>query len=129
MITLTDLVKRYPAMADMTQDRFDILVEDAKLLMGTIESRWCGFYDPAMASLVAHWSATIDDLMPGDAAMPAMPVSRTDVDDVQVEFSDRIISTIPYVEADLMSTVYGQRYIQWRRMAFAGPRVSPGFQF
>lgn len=123
MTTLTDLVKRYPAMNEMTQDRFDILKEDAELMMGKIESRWCGFYVPAMCALIAHWSSTIDDLMAGDAPLPAMPVSRTDVDDVQVEFSDRMISEIPYLEADLMSTVYGQRYLTWRRMAFAGPRV------
>ena len=124
MLTLTNLVKRYPAMADMTQDRFDILLGDAQLMMGTVESRWLGWYDPAQAALIAHWSSTIDDLMPGDAPLPALPVSRTDVDDVQVEFSDRMISEIPYMEADLMSTVYGQTYLRWRRMAFAGPRVA-----
>lgn len=124
MLTLSDLVKRYPAMSEMTPVRFEILQEDAKLVMGTIESRWIGFYNPAMAALISHWSSTVDDLMPGDAPLPAMPVSRTDVDDVQVEFSDRMISTIPYQEADLMSTVYGQAYLRWRRMAFAGPRVA-----
>lgn len=95
-------------------------------MMGADESRWLGMYKPAQASLIAHWSATIDDLLPGDAPLPAMPVSRTDVDDVQVEFSDRMISTIPYQEADLMSTVYGQAYLRWRRMAFGGPRVAFG---
>lgn len=123
MLTLADLVKRYPAMSEMTEPRFEVLLGDAKLMMGEIESRWCGFYNPAQAALIAHWSATIDDLMPGDAALPNLPVSRTDVDDVQVEFSDRMISEIPYQEADLMSTPYGQAYLRWRRMAFAGPRV------
>lgn len=124
MITLADLIKRYPAMADMTPERFDVLQGDAKLMMGTDESRWILWYDPAMSALIAHWSSTIDDLMPGDAPMAALPVSRTDVDDVQVEFSDRMISEIPYQEADFMSTVYGQAYLRWRRMAFAGPRVA-----
>lgn len=123
MISLSDLVKRYPAMAEMTPERFETLQGDAILMMGEAESRWCGFYNPAMAALIAHWSSTVDDLMPGDAATSALPVSRTDVDDVQVEFSDRMISEIPYQEADLMSTVYGQAYMRWRRMAFAGPRV------
>lgn len=123
MLQLADLIRRYPAMAEMQQDRFDILQEDAMLIMGTVESRWLNFYNPAMAALIAHWSATIDNIAVGDAPLPALPVSRTDVDDVQVEFSDRIISEIPYVEADLMSTVYGQAYIRWRRMAFAGPRI------
>lgn len=124
MLTLPDLIKRYPAMSEMTQERFDILSSDAILVMGSAETRWLGWYDPAMAALVAHWSATVDDILAGDAALPALPISRTDVDDVQIEFSDRMISEIPYVEADFMSTVYGQRYLQWRRMAFAGPRVA-----
>lgn len=124
MLTLPDLIKRYPAMSEMSPERFDILQSDAKLVMGEVESRWLGWYDPAMAALISHWSSTIDDLMPGDAPLPALPVSRTDVDDVQVEFSDRMISEIPYIEADLMSTVYGQAYLRWRRMAFAGPRFT-----
>lgn len=124
MITLPDLVKRYPAMSGMTPERFDILASDAILMMGDVESRWCGFYDPAVAALIAHWSSTVDSLVLGDAALPNLPVSRTDVDDVQVEFGERMISDIPYHEADLMSTLYGQAYMRWRRMAFAGPRVA-----
>lgn len=124
MISITDLIKRYPAMSEMTQERFEVLQGDAILTMGEDESRWIKFYDPAMAALIAHWSSVFDDLVAGDAPMPALPVSRTDVDDVQVEFSDRMISEIPYQEADLMSTSYGQQYIRWRRMAFGGPRVA-----
>lgn len=124
MLTLADLVKRYPAMTDMTQDTFDIHVSDAKLIMGSVESRWLGFYDPAMAALIAHMSVLTDSLTPDDEPMPALPVSRTDVDDVQVEFSDRMISQIPYMEASWYSSVYGQQYVMWRRMAFAGPRVA-----
>ena len=124
MLTLADLVKRYPAMADMTQDIFDIHVSDAKLIMGSVESRWLGFYGPAMAALIAHMSVLTDSLTPDDAPMPALPVSRTDVDDVQVEFSERMISKIPYIEASWYSSVYGQQYVMWRRMAFAGPRVA-----
>lgn len=124
MLTLADLVKRYPAMADMTQDTFDIHVSDAQLIMGKVESRWLGWYFPAMAALIAHMSVLTDSLTPDDAPLPALPVSRTDVDDVQVEFSDRMISEIPYIEASWYSSVYGQQYVMWRRMAFAGPRVA-----
>lgn len=124
MLTLADLVKRYPAMALMSQDLFDVHQSDAKLIMGTDESRWLGWYNPAMAALIAHMSVLTDSLTPDDAPMPALPVSRTDVDDVQVEFSDRIISEIPYIEASWYSSVYGQQYTMWRRMAFAGPRVA-----
>lgn len=124
MITLAELVKRYPAMANMSQDSFDIHVSDAQLIMGTDETRWLGWYNPAMAALIAHMSILTDDAMPGEAPMPALPVSRTDVDDVQVEFSDRMISEIPYIEASWYSSIYGQQYVMWRRMAFAGPRVA-----
>ena len=124
MLTLADLVKRYPAMALMSQDLFDVHQSDAELIMGTDESRWLGWYNPAMAALIAHMSVLTDSLTPDDAPMPALPVSRTDVDDVQVEFSDRIISEIPYIEASWYSSVYGQQYVMWRRMAFAGPRVA-----
>lgn len=124
MLTLADLVKRYPAMALMTQDIFDIHLSDAKLIMGVDESRWLGWYNPAQAALIAHMSVLTDSLLPDDAPMPALPVSRTDVDDVQVEFSDRMISEIPYIEASWYSSVYGQQYVMWRRMAFAGPRVA-----
>lgn len=124
MLTLADLVKRYPAMATMSQELFDVHLSDAQLIMGTDESRWLRWYNPAQAALIAHMSVLTDSLTPDDAAMPALPVSRTDVDDVQVEFSDRIISEIPYIEASWYSSVYGQEYVMWRRMAFAGPRVA-----
>lgn len=124
MLTLADLVKRYPAMATMSQELFDVHLSDAQLIMGTDEARWLLWYNPAQAALIAHMSVLTDSLTPDDAAMPALPVSRTDVDDVQVEFSDRIISEIPYIEASWYSSVYGQQYVMWRRMAFAGPRVA-----
>lgn len=124
MLTLADLVKRYPAMAGMSQDLFDVHQSDANLIMGTDESRWLGWYNPAQAALIAHMSVLTDSLTEDDAPMPALPVSRTDVDDVQVEFSDRMISEIPYIEASWYSSVYGQQYVMWRRMAFGGPRVA-----
>lgn len=123
MLTLEGLQKKYQAMASMTPERFDILQADAIVIMGKTESRWLGFYDMAMAALIAHFSVTIDTLLEDDAALPNMPVSRTDVDDVQVEFAQNMISKIPYVEAEIYSTAYGQRYAWYRRMAFAGPRV------
>lgn len=124
MLTLADLVKRYPAMAGMSQELFDIHQSDANLIMGTDESRWLNFYVPAQAALIAHMAVLTDSLEEDDAPMPALPVSRTDVDDVQVEFSDRMISEIPYIEASWYSSVYGQHYVMWRRMAFGGPRVA-----
>lgn len=124
MLTLEGLVSRYNSMSLMTPERFEILQADAIIIMGTAEFRWAGMYDMAMAALIAHYSETWDKLLPDDSALSNMPVSRTDVDDVQVEFAQNMLTKVPYVEADLFSTSYGQAYMRYRRMAFAGPRVA-----
>jgi len=123
MVTLTDLIARYPAMADLPEARFKIISEDATLIMGKDESRWLGFYNPAQAALIAHMAVTSSALDDDDSSLPNAPVVRTDVDNVQVEFAQQIWNNLPYQEADLYSTAYGQAYVRWRRMAFAGPRV------
>lgn len=126
MITLDILVKRYPAMSNLIEDRFDILLADTVLIMGSTESRWLNFYDAAQAALLAHMAITSGALdADGDSVgLPNTPVTRTDVDDVQVEFAEKIWDKLPYQEADLYSTSYGQAYVRWRRMAFAGPRIA-----
>ena len=97
---------------------------DAVLVMGDVESRWLGWYDPAMAALIAHMITMNRAQEVDDNGMVVGPVTRTDVDDVQVEFAEKIWNKLPYQEADLYSTSYGQEYVRWRRMAFAGPRVA-----
>lgn len=127
MLTLTDLVRRYPAMASLTDDRFAILQEDSVLIMGTDDGRWLNFYDAAQSALIAHRATQFglgDTLDEDSGGMSAGPVVRTDVDDVQVEFADRIWDKVPYQEADLFSTAFGQDFVRWRRMAFAGPRFA-----
>lgn len=96
---------------------------DAILIMGADEGRWLGWYDQAMAALVAHLIFKNEATAEDDSGLPFAPVVRTDVDDVEVEFANTM-SKVPYQEADLYSTSYGQDYVRWRRMAFAGPRVA-----
>lgn len=124
MITLSELVARYPAMSSLLPERFSIFLEDSRLVMGIDESRWLGFYNPAQAALIAHLVVKNDSLSMDDSAMASGPVTRTDVDEVQVEFASGVWDKVPYQEADLYSTGYGQDYVRWRRMAFAGPRVA-----
>ncbi|HEI0612406.1 TPA: DUF4054 domain-containing protein [Escherichia coli] len=129
MVTLPDLIARFPAMADVPQATFDIYLKDTQKIMGVDEHRWISWYDQAQACLLAHLITFNGALSAdGDAGMTAGPVTRTDVDDVQVEFAEKIWNKLPYQEADLYSTGYGQQYVRWRRMAFAGPRVVPGFE-
>lgn len=128
MLTLPDLVKRYPAMLSLTTDQFTILQADAVRWMGYDDGRWgigdLGVYEPAQAALIAHFYTTVGSLFDGDAAIPNAPVTRTDVDDVQVEFGSKIWDKVPYQEADIMSTAYGQMYVRYRSMFFSGPRFA-----
>lgn len=128
MLTLPDLVLRYPAMINMLPEQFAILQADSILIMGLDDGRWgtepYGVYEPAQAALIAHWYVTVASLLEGDAALPVGPVTRTDVDDVQVEFANRMWDKVPYQEADLFGTAYGQTYFRYRRMFFSGPRIA-----
>jgi len=128
MLTLNDLVLRYPAMANLIPERFAILQSDSVLVMGLDDGRWgvspYGLYDPAQAALIAH-EATISDALAGDdSGLSNAPATRTDVNDVQVEFAEGIWNKLPYQEADLYSTAYGQAYVRYRRIFFAGPRIA-----
>lgn len=124
MLTLDQLVVRYPAMSALLPERFELFQSDAVLIMGADPARWLGWYDPAMAALIAHLVFTNDALADDDSGMAAGPVTRTDVDDVQIEFAKGVWDKVPYQEADLYSTGYGQQYVRWRRMAFGGPRIA-----
>lgn len=126
MITLSMLIARYPAMRDLPPERFDILASDAISVMGSTESRWLTFYNAAQAALIAHMAISSGALDEDgdDISLANAPVTRTDVDDVQVEFADKIWKNLPYQEADLYSSAYGQEYVRWRRMAFSGPRIT-----
>lgn len=127
MLTLPDLVLRYPAMVNMLPEQFAMFQADSILTMGLDDGRWgvppYGVYDVAQAALIAHWYTTVGSLMEGDAALPIGPVTRTDVDDVQVEFANSMWDSVPYQEADLYGTAYGQTYVRYRRMFFSGPRI------
>lgn len=128
MLTLPDLVLRYPAMINMTSEQFAMYQADSVLIMGLDDGRWgtspYGVYDPAQAALIAHRYTIVGQLAEGDAAIPAGPITRTDVDDVQVEFADKIWDKVPYQEAGLYGTAYGQDYVMYRRMFFSGPRIA-----
>ena len=124
MVTLEQLIARYPAMSGLSETRFNMLVQDTITFMGDIESRWCNFYNQAQAALIAHLVETgggVDGT--GDLDGGGGPVVRTDVDDVEVEYAGKVWDGISPSDAWLYTTSYGTQYIQYRRMAFAGPRV------
>ena len=121
MITIATWKVRFPEYASVTDDVFNLLLGDAVLEMGDDETRWIGFYDGAISYLIAHLVYLFQVTAEGDAN-PATPLRSTEVDDVIVNYavSKRIENSFDMY----LATAYGQKYIYYRRLAFAGPRIA-----
>lgn len=121
MINIATWKVRFPEYASVTDDVFNLFLGDAVLEMGDDEARWIGFYDVAISYLVAHLVYLSQVTAEGDAN-PATPLRSTDVDDVIVEYA--VSKTIENSFDMYLATAYGQKYIYYRRLAFAGPRIA-----
>ena len=121
MITIATWKVRFPEYASVTDDVFNLFLGDAVLEMGDDEARWIGFYDVAISYLIAHLVYLSQVTAEGDAN-PATPLRSTEVDDVIVNYavSKRIENSFDMY----LATAYGQKYIYYRRLAFAGPRIA-----
>lgn len=121
MITIATWKVRFPEYASVTDDVFNLFLGDAVLEMGDDEARWIGFYDVAISYLVAHLVYLSQVTAEGDAN-PATPLRSTEVDDVIVGYA--VSKTIENSFDMYLATAYGQKYIYYRRLAFAGPRIA-----
>ena len=121
MITIATWKVRFPEYASVTDDVFNLFLGDAVLEMGDDEARWIGFYDVAISYLVAHLVYLSQVTAEGDAN-PATPLRSTEVDDVIVAYA--VSKTIENSFDMYLATAYGQKYIYYRRLAFAGPRIA-----
>ena len=121
MITIATWKVRFPEYASVTDDVFNLFLGDAVLEIGDDEARWIGFYDAAISYLIAHLVYLSQVTAEGDAN-PATPLRSTEVDDVIVNYavSKRIENSFDMY----LATAYGQKYIYYRRLAFAGPRIA-----
>lgn len=125
MVDLATFIARFPEFASLTQARFDIYLGDAVLEMGDEYNRWLneGTYNVAQAYLIAHNLSIADASSSGDSS-PMMILSKTDVDEVEVDFATGESADIGISGVGLYTTtVYGQQYVKWRNQAFAGARV------
>ena len=121
MITIATWKVRFPEYASVTDDVFNLFLGDAVLEMGDDEARWIGFYDVAISYLIAHLVYLSQVTAEGDAN-PATPLRSTEVDDVIVDYA--VSKTIENSFDMYLATAYGQKYIYYRRLAFAGPRIA-----
>jgi len=130
MVDLASFIARFPEFSSLSQERFTLFHDDAVMEMGDVIDRWLyeRFYDTALAYLIAHFIAYSDASSTGDTT-PMMPLSKTDVDEVEVDFatSGQDAESIGISGAGLYTnTIYGQQYVKWRNQAFAGARVISG---
>lgn len=111
----TEFQERFPEFQCIADDRIDMFLADAALIMDSPE-RWLDFYEIALLYLAAHLLTIGQKSATGDATTLA-PVSEQQVDDVVIKKS---ISAISPTLEDLYSTTYGKTYVMYRRMVFAG---------
>jgi hypothetical protein len=117
MSTSADFYSRFPEFCDVPEDRVDMFLSDAALLMlDPSDGRWLDFYDIAQLYFAAHMLQLGQDSESGDAGTSG-PVKKQEVDDVMIEFA---VSNLDPKENSLYSTSYGKQYIYYRRICFNG---------
>lgn len=122
MLTYDGWLDKFPQFVAVSEPQWLEMQLEAATEMGTDVGRWVGeeTYDIAQGYLMGHLAALAEAYESGDHS-PLQPFREKEVDDVRVEYAvsrDMQNNLDPY-----LSTTYGQQYIKWRRMVFAGPRV------
>ena len=115
MATLEDFRNRFPEFIDVPENRINLFLGDAELLMAD-PVRWLSFYDVAHAYHAAHLVYVGLHTQSGDGSVMA-PVKRQEVDDVIIE---QAIGAVTPTADDLLSSAYGKRYDMYRKICFAG---------
>ena len=122
MVTYQDWLKKFPQFVAVCETLFDEKLFEAKIEMGDNPYRWINpdVYVIAQGYLIAHLAALDESWVTGDHSV-IQPYRTKQVDDVMIEHAvsrNMQNNFDPYT-----ATSYGQQYLKWRRMAFAGPRV------
>lgn len=115
MATVANFNIRFPEFCDIDDDRIQLFLDDAALLMADSE-KWLDFYDVAHAYFTAHLLAISMSSESGDVGALA-PVRKQEVDDVMIESA--VSDTHPNMD-ELLTTVYGKRYWSYRRLITVG---------
>lgn len=117
-ITPVAFTQRFPEFAggQYSLSRVQMFIDDAALIMAD-EEKWLGYYHVAQAYYVAHLLTIANKTVAGDTGVTA-PVALQEVDNVVIQ---QAITPVEATADELLSTSYGKRYWQYRRMVFAGP--------
>lgn len=111
--TVVDFKLRFPEFCNVDDPRVDLFLEDAALLMGD-EGRWLDFFKVAHEHYAAHLLIVSLAQKMGDIGALA-PVKKQEVDDVIFE---QAVGDMQPTADELLSTSYGKRYYQYRRICF-----------
>ena len=114
--------KRFPELVPHCDSgAFSIWLDDAMIEMGSDNGRWINVYDIAQSYYIAHLVALSRIRQESDGSA-IYPIKATEVERVEVEYA---VSPASLNKLDNFTlTAYGQEYLRWRRMAFAGVRVA-----
>ncbi len=115
MISAADFQTRFPEFCEEDDERIDLFLGDAALFMGS-EARWLRFFDLAQAYLAAHLLTVANVTEAGDSGVLA-PIKKQEVDDVIIE---QAVSSISVNQDEILTTSYGKRYYNYRRICFTG---------
>jgi len=115
MTSVADFIKRFPEFCDVDDDRVQMFLDDAALLMNS-PNKWLSFYDVAQAYYTAHLLTVAEATESGDSGILA-PIKEQEVDDVVIKSA---IADVKATYDDLYSTSYGKRYVTYRRLVTVG---------
>lgn len=115
MSTVKSFNIRFPEFCDEDDDRIQLFMDDASLLMADAP-KWLDFYDVAHEYFSAHLLIIATAQAVGDSGAFA-PISKQEVDDVVIE---QAVSEVHPTSDELLTTSYGKRYWGYRRIVTVG---------
>lgn len=106
---------RFTEFADIDDARIQMFLDDAAAIMGS-PARWLKFYTVAQLYYAAHLLYISELTSTGDGGVQG-PISKQEVDDVVIE---QKVSEVSVSEGELGITMYGKRYLLYRKICFGG---------
>lgn len=124
--TIATFRLRFPEFSDDTEfpdARVQLFLDDAQVIIGSEENRWCGKYDLAHAYYAAHLLSVGTNSELGDSASKVGAIQSKSAGGVSVTRTSAIKNKSD--EEDwLLSTTYGQQFMIIRRGCFVGVLVA-----
>lgn len=111
MTDATDFQIRFPEFCSVDDDRVQMFLDDAALLMGD-KAKWLSYYDVAQAYYAAHLLQLATYTEDGDGSV-AGPIKRQEVDDVVIE---QAVEAVTASDGELGTTAYGKRFLTYRKI-------------